>query len=142
MSLSHSTANASNLFNVPKLAQDGSNWITYKEQMHTVLGARGLMRHLIGTARRPPSPPPWPRTKSEPATSTKQMPGPTTTSTTPSTVEAAEAKLDDYEQKEFATRQQIYGTITDSLLLKVKDLSTASAVWSAVMKEHKGKSEM
>lgn len=171
MSLSHSTANVSNLFNVPKLAQDGSNWITYKERMHTVLGARGLMRHLIGTAHRPPSPPPWPRTKSEPATSTKQTPGPMTTSATPSTVrgkalqpesgskpdllaslsdddyfakvEAAEAKLDDYEQKEFATRQQIYGTITaDSLLLKVKDLSTASAVWSAVIKEHEGKSEM
>ncbi|KAG1751729.1 hypothetical protein EDB19DRAFT_1903674 [Suillus lakei] len=31
------------LFNVPKLAEDGSNWITYKEQMLTVIGVRGLM---------------------------------------------------------------------------------------------------
>lgn len=52
MSLSHSTPNAPNLFNVPKLAQDGSNWITYKERMHTVLGARGLMRHLTCNGRR------------------------------------------------------------------------------------------
>ncbi|OJA13248.1 hypothetical protein AZE42_10749, partial [Rhizopogon vesiculosus] len=31
------------LFNVPQLAEDGSNWITYKERALTALGARGLM---------------------------------------------------------------------------------------------------
>jgi hypothetical protein len=31
------------LFNIPKLAEDGSNWITYKEQTLTAIGARGLM---------------------------------------------------------------------------------------------------
>ncbi|OJT06880.1 Retrovirus-related Pol polyprotein from transposon TNT 1-94, partial [Trametes pubescens] len=106
----------------------------------------------------------------EPAQSAERTPGPTTESEALSTargeaakpepgskpdplaslsdddyfakVEAAETKIDEYEQKEFATCQQIYGTITDSLLLKVKDLLSASAVWSAVMKEHEGKSEM
>jgi hypothetical protein len=33
----------SNLFNVPKLAKDGSNWITYKERTLMVIGARHLM---------------------------------------------------------------------------------------------------
>ncbi|GBE86198.1 hypothetical protein SCP_0900770 [Sparassis crispa] len=45
---------------IPKLAADGSNWITYKERMFTVMGSRGLLRHLQGTARRPPDPPPLP----------------------------------------------------------------------------------
>ncbi|KAI0758557.1 hypothetical protein BD413DRAFT_460634, partial [Trametes elegans] len=132
MSLTNTTANASNLFTVPKLAQDGSNWITYKERMHTVLGARGLMQHLVGTAR-PAKPEPG--FKPDPLASLSD-------DDYFAKVEAAETKIDDYEQKEFATRQQIYGTITDSLLLKVKDLPSASAVWSAIMKEHEGKSEM
>jgi hypothetical protein len=29
----------SSLFNVPKLAEDGSNWITYKERTLTAIGA-------------------------------------------------------------------------------------------------------
>jgi hypothetical protein len=29
----------SNLFNIPKLAEDGTNLITYKEHMLTVIGA-------------------------------------------------------------------------------------------------------
>jgi hypothetical protein len=33
----------SSLFNIPQLAEDGTNWITYKERMLTMIGARGLM---------------------------------------------------------------------------------------------------
>jgi hypothetical protein len=39
------------LFNIPKLAKDSSNWITYKER--TLTGARGLMRYADGHAVRP-----------------------------------------------------------------------------------------
>ncbi|KAI0772862.1 hypothetical protein BD413DRAFT_453297, partial [Trametes elegans] len=128
------TANALNLFTVPKLAQDGSNWITYKERMHMVLGTRGLMQHLVGTAHRE-SAKPEPGFKPDPLASLSD-------DDYFAKIEAAETKIDDYEQKEFVTHQQIYRTITDSLLLKVKDLPSASAIWSAVMKEHEGKSEM
>lgn len=41
------------LFNIPKLAEDGSNWITYKERMLTALGARGLMCYTDGQAVKP-----------------------------------------------------------------------------------------
>ncbi|KAI0657470.1 hypothetical protein C8Q70DRAFT_919225, partial [Cubamyces menziesii] len=140
MSLSNTTSNApSNLYHVPKLASDGSNWITYKERLLTVLGARGLKRHLLGQARRPPTPLPWPR----PTPSSITPPNPSLSDEEYlEKVESMEAKVDDYEQKEASTRQQIYGTICDALLLKVKSLETAAAVWEAVSKEHEGKSEM
>jgi len=39
------------LFNIPKLAEDGSNWITYKECMLTAIGVRGLMHYVDGRAK-------------------------------------------------------------------------------------------
>jgi hypothetical protein len=41
------------LFNIPQLAEDGMNWITYKERMLTAIGARGLMRYVDGRAIKP-----------------------------------------------------------------------------------------
>ena len=41
------------LFNIPKLADDGLNWITYKERMLTAIGARGLMRYTDGRKVKP-----------------------------------------------------------------------------------------
>jgi hypothetical protein len=43
----------SSLFNVPQLAEDGTNWITYKERILTVIGARGLMCYVDGRAVKP-----------------------------------------------------------------------------------------
>ncbi|GBE86172.1 hypothetical protein SCP_0900490 [Sparassis crispa] len=157
---------------IPKLAADGSNWITYKERMFTVMGSRGLLRHLQGTARRPPDPPPLPMpSPAQAATTASTTPAATAstaatsrtaTTTAPVTttapagqtqpsmtpeeylkiVEAAEQKLDEYTQKEFAARQQIYGTINDRLLLRVKKLVTVAEVWIAVQNEYESKSEM
>ncbi|KAG1855654.1 hypothetical protein DFJ58DRAFT_659847 [Suillus subalutaceus] len=44
---------SSSLFNIPKLAEDGSNWITYKERTLTVIGAQGLMHYVNGHADKP-----------------------------------------------------------------------------------------
>ncbi|RDX41534.1 hypothetical protein OH76DRAFT_1364460, partial [Lentinus brumalis] len=118
--MSLSTSN-SNLYTVPKLAADGSNWITYKERIHVCMGSRGLMRHLLGTARRPPTPPVWPR----PSPSTPTALDKLSDEEYLRKVEDAEAKVDEYDQREFATRQQIYSTISDSLLIKVKYLPDA-----------------
>jgi hypothetical protein len=41
------------LFNIPKLTNDGSNWITYKERMLTALGAQGLMWYVDGCVVEP-----------------------------------------------------------------------------------------
>ena len=44
------------VFRVQKLADDGSNWVTYRDKMEMVLRARGLWSHVMGTAKRPDPP--------------------------------------------------------------------------------------
>ena len=40
--------------NLPKLAEDGSNWTLYQEQLENAITAtKGLRRHLRGTAQKP-----------------------------------------------------------------------------------------
>src|SRR5258708_4261827 len=38
---------------LPKLASDGENWLTYHERVLNAATARGLCRHLVGTALKP-----------------------------------------------------------------------------------------
>ena len=35
---------------VPKLHDDGSNWADYEPRVERALGAKGLWRHVVGTA--------------------------------------------------------------------------------------------
>src|SRR5271170_2702694 len=40
--------------NLPKLAEDGLNWVLYQERLENAITAtKGLRRHLQGTARKP-----------------------------------------------------------------------------------------
>ncbi|PIL31778.1 transcription factor [Ganoderma sinense ZZ0214-1] len=181
MSLTSLPVNNTALYSVPKLAADGSNWITYKERILTCMGTRGLMRHLNSTAHHPPNPPSWPRpsiatTSSASASSAKpaaaassattegedksaatsQKPTASGSKVQPLSnlyaslsddnyfkkVEEAEAKANEYEQCEFMTHQQIYSTISDTMLIKVKSLPVATQVWAALVNEYEGKSEM
>ena len=38
---------------VPKLRDDGSNWSDYQPRVERALGAKGLWRHVVGTAIAP-----------------------------------------------------------------------------------------
>jgi len=38
---------------LPKLTVEGSNWVLYKIRLTSLVGAKGLTRHLKGTARKP-----------------------------------------------------------------------------------------
>ncbi|OJA08575.1 hypothetical protein AZE42_11504 [Rhizopogon vesiculosus] len=41
------------LFNIPQLTEDGMKWITYKERILTMIGARGLMHYIDGCTMKP-----------------------------------------------------------------------------------------
>ena len=48
------TSNSSNsAIAVPHLCDDGANWPDYQLKARTAMGARGLIRHVDGTARKP-----------------------------------------------------------------------------------------
>ncbi|KIK32341.1 hypothetical protein CY34DRAFT_101732, partial [Suillus luteus UH-Slu-Lm8-n1] len=107
----------STLFNVPKLAEDGSNWITYKERTLTAISARGLMRYVDGRA-------------------------PDGSNPTEKEIEERDKKLDEYDQKNSLVKQQVFSTITDRLLLRVQKLESASEVWAEICQIHEDKTEL
>ena len=42
------------VINLPKLVEDGSNWVMYQERVeNAIMATKGLRRHLLGTARKP-----------------------------------------------------------------------------------------
>ena len=49
------TSKDDTLFHVPKLANDGSNWVAYKTCMKYAIASRGLTEHLDGTLAAPAS---------------------------------------------------------------------------------------
>ena len=82
-------------FVIPKLAQDGSNWVTWKTQtLATLRSKKGVMRHLNGTVRVPDPLPAHAISESEEEAYDK-----------------AEKCWDDYYQHEALIKAQIYTTI-------------------------------
>ena len=51
------TMNISNsdsiILTIPKLCDDGSNWVDYQPRLQNVMGSKGLWRHVKGTATVP-----------------------------------------------------------------------------------------
>ena len=46
---------------IPRLATDGSNWITWKQQtLNSLLSSKGVHRHIQGTIHMPPPIPSYP----------------------------------------------------------------------------------
>jgi hypothetical protein len=121
------------LYNIPQLAEDGSNWITYKQRATTVIGARGLMWYLDGRITKPV---PY---KTDLSGKTVKPDGSTATETE---IEELEKKIDEYYQKDSLVKQHIFSMISDRLLLQVQNLDNASKIWEEVCTIHEGKTEL
>src|ERR1700759_888801 len=89
-------------YQVPKLKDDGTNWVTYRTRLETAIGSKGLKRHLLGQARKPK-----PLEVDEDGTPLARD---GTTPTTETEIEENETKLDEYDQKEFAVKQALFGS--------------------------------
>src|SRR5882757_4841884 len=125
---------SSALYNIPKLAEDGTNWITYKERMLTAISARGLMRYVDGRATLPAPFALDPKTQL-PITAQGAAP-------TDAEIEALDDKIDDYYQKDALVKQHIFSTISDRLLLRVQSLLSAWKIWAEIKTIHEGKTEL
>jgi hypothetical protein len=123
------------LFNVPKLAEDGSNWITYKERTLTAISARGLMRYADGRALEPLPYPVDEKTGSLKPKADGSIPN-------EKEIEERDKKIDEYDQKNSLVKQQVFSTITDRLLLRVQKLESASEVWAEICQIHEDKTEL
>src|SRR5258705_10542415 len=98
------------LFNIPRLEGDGSNWVTYKERLLNMIGARGLMRYVDGHALEP-----LPFAISAKTQLPVKADG---TATTEQEQEAQDNRIDEWHQKNVLTKQHFYRMITDGLLLR------------------------
>src|SRR5882762_2412625 len=122
------------LFSIPNLADDGSNWVTYKERLLNVIGARGLMRYVDGRAREP-----LPFAISAKTQLPVKANGSTTTE---EEQEAQDNKIDEWHQKNALAKQHFYSMISDRLLLRVQRLPDASKIWKELCTIHEGKTEL
>ena len=114
---------------VPKLDVAGTNWVIYKDHIIWSIDAHGLLEHIDGSESEPVDP----ITRSEGAVlSTDEL------------VAEAEWKklLKAWKQGEAIVKQQIAGTIPDSLFMKVCGQGTAKGIWEALSKDFQNKSLM
>src|ERR1700678_4163317 len=128
-----STNSDSTLLAVPKLRDDGSNWSDYYPRIQNAMGAKGLWRHVLGTAT---APVPYVVSKGIP------MLADGTTPAMEDQIEAKESKIIEFEKREYFARHILLSTTSTRLGARVKDLSTAEAMWKAVKNDATPKSTL
>ncbi|KAL0952924.1 hypothetical protein HGRIS_014936 [Hohenbuehelia grisea] len=128
-----STSTNIKLFSVPKLADDGSNWVTVKILLLTAFGARGLTKYIEGRARKPAA--------YEFGDGAARLVGSKVT-LTDEELEALEDKHDDHNQKESQIKQQIFECVSNRVLMMLQGQGTAAEVWLGLCREYEGKSAL
>ena len=125
-----SSTGTSKGYTVPKLARDGSNWVTWKSRMLAILvSTRGIMWHIEGTACMPAPLPTDPANHHYTELEEEEL-------------EKKEKRWDHYHQHEAMVKAQIFTTIPEGLLVKVQKLHTAKEIWDAVCGKHEAKGLM
>jgi hypothetical protein len=126
-----SSNTSGNSFSVPRLRDDGSNWVDYESKARTALGSKGLIRHIEGSAIKPVplaietgvpvSKPGVPATESE--------------------IEARERKIDEYDQREYMAQHVIQSTVSPRLAALIRSKS-AFVMWTTIKADATDKSDM
>jgi hypothetical protein len=119
-----STADALKLIKLPKLKDNGSNWITYRERIINTLTHKGLKQHVLGTTRVPDE---------IEIRSSKSYKKGGIIELTEEQLDAIEKYTDEYEQREASVREVIYETISQSLFLQIKNEPTSARVWTKLI---------
>ena len=97
---------------VPKLSEDGSNWVLYKSQVTSAILAKKLRRYLNGTAKEPQPP--------------------TAPGVDPDADEKYEDALDAYESGHATIKTLLFQTLPEPLKLKISSKMKADECWKIV----------
>jgi len=127
-----SSSNSSSL-SVPKLRDDGSNWSDYQPRLQNAMGAKGLWRHVEGTAV---APVPFIVTEGKFMLSDSKTPA------TEEQIEAKESKIIEFEKREYLARHILMSTTSIRLATRIKGLLTAEDMWRAVKEDATSKSTL
>ncbi len=117
--MSSSTATIK-LLNLPRLKDDGMNYILYKEWIPNVATSKGLRRVLYRTAKKP--------VEMMEINGDYYLPG----SLAPLSDGEVEKQLtlqDAYDQKEAQAHEMMYETISTSTFMQIKNEPTTATMW-------------
>src|SRR5271155_3982897 len=128
-----SSSSDSTMLAVPKLRDDGSNWSDYYPRIQNAMGAKGLWRHVLGTATVPV---PYVVSQGKPMLSDGKTPA------TEDQLEAKESKIIEFEKWEYLSQHILLFTTSTCLGAKIKDLSTVEAMWKVVTDDATSKSTL
>ncbi|KAJ7105208.1 hypothetical protein C8R44DRAFT_745927 [Mycena epipterygia] len=101
---------------LPKLKDDGSNWINYRDLAMNTLTAKGLRRHVVGTIKAPK--------ELVVRDGAFYLPG-RLAPLSDDELEEHETKLDEYLQKQAQVREVIYQTVSEATFMRIKSAPTA-----------------
>jgi hypothetical protein len=106
----------SQTLSIPKLLDDGLNWVDYETKAWMAMGLKGLICHIEGNAR-----------KLTPYTKVNNvLMANATTPATDDQIDAKERRLDKYEQKEYLGHHIILTSISPQLITTIKVLMTSA----------------
>ena len=120
-----------NTIAVPRLRDDGANWPDYEVKAKTAMGARGLIRHIEGTAKKPIS---YPEENGFFVKEDKSR-------ATPAEIREREKDIDEYEQWEYSARHIMLTTISPRLSMLVKN-HNATQMWNTIKTDATRKSQL
>ncbi|KAF8151570.1 hypothetical protein B0H34DRAFT_665004, partial [Crassisporium funariophilum] len=118
---------------IPRLDDEGKNWVIFKARFFWSIDARGYSDHIDGTASAP----------ADPVNRTGTPQAPQTLTNDEQLLEDAwkkETKV--WNQGEAIVKQQIAATILDSLFMEICGMGTARAIWEALVEVFEKRSRM
>ena len=87
-----SSSSDSTTLAIPKLHDNGSNWADYKPRIQNAMGAKGLWRHILGTAI---APVPYAMSNGVPMLADGKTPA------TEDQIESKESKIIEFKKREY-----------------------------------------
>src|SRR3984893_11960318 len=127
-----SVAPQSSSFTIIKLRDDGSNWPDYEMRAKTAMGAKGLIRHIEGTARQPL---PFDVENGQPVMEPGKL-------ATRLEIQELERAMDEYEQKEYAARHIMLTTVSPRLSSMLRANTSAAQMWQEIVSDATKKSKV
>ena len=128
--LNASSSSTSTLVAVPKLCDNGSNWADYEPRIQNAMGAKGLWRHVLGTAT---APVPYAVRNGVPMLADgKNL-------ATEDQIELKESKIIEFEKREYLV---VLSTTSTHLMTKIKALKSAEDMWRHVIDDATSKSTL
>lgn len=126
------SSQAGSAVTIPKLLDDGSNWVDYSSKALDAMGMKGLSRHVDGSAV---APKPFKDTNGI-------LTKPDGTVASEKEIEEKEEKLEEYARKQHAARYIIQSSVSLRLASVLRKCKTAAEMWETVESDATTKSHM